>query len=56
MYVASCTAQECAMQILVACLLAGPHGIQIKQNKFTIVLTKNLLLALLWQLNFALFK
>ena len=43
------------MQILVhvAYLLAGLHGIQTKTTNFQ---TKNLLLALSWQLNSALFK
>ena len=33
MYVAIYTAQECAMQILVAYLLAGLHGIQLKTEQ-----------------------
>ena len=41
MYVASYRTEGCAMQILLAYLLGGPHGIQ---TKITIFLTKKSLL------------
>ena len=43
-YIASCRTERCAMQILLAYPLGGPHGIQ---TKITIFLTKNLSLTLL---------